>query len=124
MKERTDSELFYLSWINKHGPPDEEAREREHPRWHALCESQFPLGSVSVSVLWTDLCGFQSTEDRILSNLPLSNDRTRSTTASSVSNLLHAICPHECQPRDLPSRRSETVSYGHNTGRQNAATHV
>ncbi|KZT69805.1 RNI-like protein [Daedalea quercina L-15889] len=37
-KERTDSELFYLSWINKNGPPDEEARCREHPRWSALCE--------------------------------------------------------------------------------------
>lgn len=37
-KERTDSELFYLSWVNKHGPPDEEARSWEHPRWIALCE--------------------------------------------------------------------------------------
>lgn len=50
-KERTDSELFYLSWVNKHGPPDEEARPREYPRWNALCESEYRTGIVSVLIL-------------------------------------------------------------------------
>lgn len=37
-KERVDSELFYLSYVSKHGPLDEDALCREHPRWRALCE--------------------------------------------------------------------------------------
>ncbi|KAJ3522943.1 hypothetical protein NM688_g8801 [Phlebia brevispora] len=37
-KERTDCELFYMSWIAKHGPVDEDAKVREHPRWEELCE--------------------------------------------------------------------------------------
>ncbi|OCH92105.1 RNI-like protein [Obba rivulosa] len=36
-KERTDSELFYLSYIATHGPADEDARCLEHPRWKELC---------------------------------------------------------------------------------------
>ncbi|KAH9928160.1 uncharacterized protein B0H18DRAFT_1001521 [Fomitopsis serialis] len=49
-KERTDSELFYLSWVNKHGPPDEDARSREHPRWNALCEIGSALRSTHTDV--------------------------------------------------------------------------
>jgi len=37
-KERVDSELFYLSYVSKHGPPDEQAKCQEYPRWKALCE--------------------------------------------------------------------------------------
>ncbi|CAL1705710.1 unnamed protein product [Somion occarium] len=37
-RERTDSELYYLSYITKHGPSDESARCLEHPRWKELCE--------------------------------------------------------------------------------------
>ncbi|KAI0076461.1 RNI-like protein [Panus rudis PR-1116 ss-1] len=37
-RERTDSEIYYLSYITKHWPPDEELRAREHPRWKELCE--------------------------------------------------------------------------------------
>ncbi|KZT02304.1 RNI-like protein [Laetiporus sulphureus 93-53] len=33
-KERTDSELFYLSYLSRHGPPGEDAL----PRWHELCD--------------------------------------------------------------------------------------
>ncbi|PCH37710.1 RNI-like protein, partial [Wolfiporia cocos MD-104 SS10] len=36
-RERTDSELFYISHVSRHGPPDAAAREREHPRLKALC---------------------------------------------------------------------------------------
>ncbi|KAI0957748.1 hypothetical protein AcW1_006039 [Taiwanofungus camphoratus] len=36
-KERVDSELFYLSYVNKHTPPGEEAKCLEHPQWKALC---------------------------------------------------------------------------------------
>ncbi|KAI0811010.1 hypothetical protein BC629DRAFT_1580180 [Irpex lacteus] len=36
-KERTDCELFYISYITKHGPRDEDARCRQHPQWQALC---------------------------------------------------------------------------------------
>ncbi|KAK7694061.1 hypothetical protein QCA50_003637 [Cerrena zonata] len=37
-RERTDSELYYLSYITKHGPLDESARCIEHPRWKELCQ--------------------------------------------------------------------------------------
>ncbi|EMD38216.1 hypothetical protein CERSUDRAFT_113365 [Gelatoporia subvermispora B] len=36
-KERADSELFYLSHVAQHGPADDAARCREHPRWKELC---------------------------------------------------------------------------------------
>ncbi|KAI0690587.1 hypothetical protein BC835DRAFT_173148 [Cytidiella melzeri] len=36
-RERTDCELFYISYINQHGPRDEEERCQQHPRWKALC---------------------------------------------------------------------------------------
>lgn len=38
-KERADCELFYLSFVNKHGPRNEETRLREHPRWSELYNS-------------------------------------------------------------------------------------
>ncbi|CCM04714.1 uncharacterized protein FIBRA_06901 [Fibroporia radiculosa] len=38
LHERADSELFYLSYVNRHGPTNEDARQREHPQWAALCE--------------------------------------------------------------------------------------
>ncbi|KAF5373677.1 hypothetical protein D9758_000875 [Tetrapyrgos nigripes] len=45
-KERTDSELFYLSWISQHfqfdGDPESVAYQnaliRQHPRWEELCK--------------------------------------------------------------------------------------
>ncbi|KAI0093897.1 hypothetical protein BDY19DRAFT_919480 [Irpex rosettiformis] len=36
-KERTDCELFYISYIIKHGPRDNDERCRQHPQWKALC---------------------------------------------------------------------------------------
>ena len=47
--ERSDSELFYLSYVAKSGANSEEAREREYPRYRELCESEWlciaPLAS-------------------------------------------------------------------------------
>jgi hypothetical protein len=42
-RERTDCELFYLSYITKGGPASNEERRREHPRWDDLCASPFFL---------------------------------------------------------------------------------
>lgn len=36
-KERSDSELFYLSFIAKTVPGDDEDKMKEHPQWKALC---------------------------------------------------------------------------------------
>ncbi|KIP12320.1 hypothetical protein PHLGIDRAFT_98272 [Phlebiopsis gigantea 11061_1 CR5-6] len=36
-KERIDCELFYLSYITKHGPYDEVSRQEHHPRYKELC---------------------------------------------------------------------------------------
>ncbi|KII88144.1 hypothetical protein PLICRDRAFT_41270 [Plicaturopsis crispa FD-325 SS-3] len=36
-RDRTDCELFYMSWIVKHGPADDDARSELHPRWRDLC---------------------------------------------------------------------------------------
>jgi Leucine-rich repeat (LRR) protein len=36
-KERSDSELFYLSFIAKTVPGDDEGKVKEHPQWKALC---------------------------------------------------------------------------------------
>lgn len=36
-KERTDSELFYLSFISQHSSGNEEELCRAHPQWTALC---------------------------------------------------------------------------------------
>ncbi|GBE81694.1 RNI-like protein [Sparassis crispa] len=49
-KERTDSELFYMSHIAKFGPTDENEREREHPRWRALCLKHGKPDNAPVSV--------------------------------------------------------------------------
>lgn len=38
-KERVDCELFYLSYVAKHGSANEAARRQAHPRWQELCES-------------------------------------------------------------------------------------
>lgn len=37
-RERTDSELLYLSYVSTNGPVDEAAKCLEHPRWKELCE--------------------------------------------------------------------------------------
>ncbi|KAJ7864819.1 hypothetical protein B0H14DRAFT_2440573, partial [Mycena olivaceomarginata] len=37
-KERTDSELFYLSHIARHGPNSEKERALTYPHWTELCE--------------------------------------------------------------------------------------
>ncbi|KAJ7681776.1 hypothetical protein B0H17DRAFT_1075669 [Mycena rosella] len=37
-KERTDCELFYLSYIARHGPKSEDDRNLAHPRWADLCQ--------------------------------------------------------------------------------------
>lgn len=36
-KERSDSELFYLSFVAKTVPGDDEDKMKEHPQWKALC---------------------------------------------------------------------------------------
>ena len=48
-RERTDCELFYLSYVNKHGPKDAKERSRQHPRWEELCTST-PIRSIAVLV--------------------------------------------------------------------------
>jgi len=37
-KERTDCELFYLTWVVQNGPSDDEERNQQHPQWQILCE--------------------------------------------------------------------------------------
>ncbi|KAH7923561.1 hypothetical protein BV22DRAFT_1092713 [Leucogyrophana mollusca] len=37
-KERSDCELFYLSYISKNVPGGDERKLQEHPRWAALCD--------------------------------------------------------------------------------------
>ena len=39
LKERTDSERFYVSTIMQQGPTSEEARRISHYHWHDLCNS-------------------------------------------------------------------------------------
>lgn len=39
-QERADCELYYLSYVSKHGPADDAAKLAEHPRWRELCESE------------------------------------------------------------------------------------
>ncbi|KIJ69172.1 hypothetical protein HYDPIDRAFT_80917 [Hydnomerulius pinastri MD-312] len=36
-RERTDCELFYLSFVSKNMPGNDDARAQEHPQWIALC---------------------------------------------------------------------------------------
>jgi hypothetical protein len=43
-RERTDSELFYMSFINQQGHRSEDKRREEHPRWPELCDSQLIVG--------------------------------------------------------------------------------
>lgn len=37
-KERTDSELFYISYVSSQTYPSEATRDHEHPRYRAICE--------------------------------------------------------------------------------------
>ncbi|KAG6376308.1 hypothetical protein JVT61DRAFT_2286 [Boletus reticuloceps] len=37
VRERTDCELFYLSFISKHVPGGDREKVQEHPQWIALC---------------------------------------------------------------------------------------
>ncbi|OBZ69257.1 Tubulin-specific chaperone E [Grifola frondosa] len=63
LKERTDSELFYLSYISKHESSDEAIRNREHLQWKALCEkhgkpdSPLPAGQHRADTLNSRLIG-------------------------------------------------------------------
>lgn len=41
VRERTDCELFYLSFISKHVPGSDYDKAQEHPQWIALCYSEF-----------------------------------------------------------------------------------
>lgn len=50
-KERVDCELFYLSYINKHGPYDESSRKEHHPRYKELCTSAFFVQRADVSLI-------------------------------------------------------------------------
>lgn len=38
-RERTDCELFYLSFVSKHVPGSDHEKAQEHPQWIALCNS-------------------------------------------------------------------------------------
>ncbi|KAF7791340.1 hypothetical protein EIP86_002354 [Pleurotus ostreatoroseus] len=52
-KERTDCELYYLSYVSKHGPADDDAKLVDHPRWRELCESE--MRSLATYAQSTDL---------------------------------------------------------------------
>jgi len=41
VRERTDCELFYLSFISKHVAGSDHEKAQEHPQWIALCKSGF-----------------------------------------------------------------------------------
>lgn len=62
-KERSDSELFYLSFIAKTVPGDDEDKMKGHPQWKALCMSQC-LDSIESLLYSSNLCYVpQSTVD-------------------------------------------------------------
>ena len=42
IKERTDSEIYFLSQIARNSEKSEEELEREFPRWKELCASEYP----------------------------------------------------------------------------------
>lgn len=46
--------MFYISYITKHGPRDEDARCRQHPQWQALCNSG-SLSCIAVSMSGSQL---------------------------------------------------------------------
>ena len=41
VRERTDCELFYLSFVSNHVPGSDYEKAQEHPQWIALCNSGF-----------------------------------------------------------------------------------
>lgn len=41
VRERTDCEMFYLSFISKHVPGSDYDKAQEHPQWIGLCNSEF-----------------------------------------------------------------------------------
>lgn len=49
VRERTDCELFYLSFISKHVPGSDYEKAQEHPQWTALCNSEFSQARKSES---------------------------------------------------------------------------
>lgn len=93
-----DCELFYLSYIGKHGPADDAERRRQHPRWKELCNSasSSPSAVTVTHFVFCSTCSAKSTACQTHHARPSQRSTTRWATASLVRHgpclfLLNAI---------------------------------
>ena len=88
-KERTDCELFYLSWISKYGPTKDADRTQQHPRWPELCISAPIHPFISPVVL--DLTGTTMSGSVRIAEYDKSDARPAGTTTNRADILSNRL---------------------------------